>query len=98
MNRIFLVSALVCFGMFILISSSTVFGNDGMNFDDAFANAAQMRGQEAAMGTDYMVRNTTEVLHQENTAILMEIAKLHKEIADLNEDIKEIKDIVEGER
>lgn len=66
------------------------------DYDNDFANASQMKGFEAAKGTDELIRNTTQVLHQENTAILAEIDKLHKEIADLKKDIKEIKDTVEG--
>ena len=52
-------------------------------------------GNEAAKGTDVLVKDTTNVLHREHLAILDELAKLHKEIADLRKDVKTIKGQVE---
>lgn len=85
--------------IFILVLSSVSLQPalaDVEDYDNDFANASQMKGSEAARGTDELIRNTTQVLHQENTAILAEIDKLHKEIADLKKDIKDVKDMVEG--
>lgn len=70
------------------------------DFDADFANASQMRtqmGQEVPVqSTDMLIKGTTGVIHRENMAILAEIDKLHKEIANLKKDIKEVKDTVEG--
>lgn len=85
-------------GVLFLVVSFSILRAEYADFNDDFTAAAQMKGKEAAQGTDYLIRNTTEVLHKENTAILAEIQKLHKEISDLKKEIKEVKDIVEGER
>jgi hypothetical protein len=67
------------------------------DYDNDFQNATKMAayGTESAGGTDLLVRDTTSVLHRENMAILDELAKLHKEIADLKKDVKAIKGQVE---
>jgi len=69
------------------------------DYDAEFSGATQMTGRTASgavKDTDYLVKGTTTVLHEENMAILAEIGKLHKEIADLKKDIKDVKDMVEG--
>jgi len=67
------------------------------DFDGEFQDATKMAasGTEAAKGTDLLIRDTTGVLHREQMAILDELAKLHKEIADLKKDVKTIKGQVE---
>ena len=87
---------------FILILSSvplqTALAVDA-DYDTEFSGATQMSGRTASgavKDTDYLVRGTTTVLHKENMAILAEIDKLHKEIAELKKEIEDVKDIVEG--
>jgi len=67
------------------------------DFEGDFQAATKMAtsGTEAANGTDLLVKGTTGVLHRENMAILDELAKLRKEIADLKKDVKAIKGQVE---
>lgn len=88
--------------IFILILSSASLQPalaDDEDYDTEFYDATQMTGRTASgavKDTDYLVKGTTTVLHKENMAILAEIDKLHKEIADLKKDIKDVKDMVEG--
>jgi len=67
------------------------------DFESDFQNATKLApdGSEAARGTDLMIRDTTSVLHREHMAILDELAKLHKEIADMKKNVKYIKGQVE---
>lgn len=65
------------------------------DFDSDFDDASVMRGDEAMKGTDSLVKDTAMVLHNENKAILAEIAKLHNEIAQLKKEVQDIKDVVE---
>lgn len=67
-----------------------------VNYDDEFEKAARFRGREAELGTDYLIKNTTEVLHKENMKTHAELEKMKKEIEELKKMIKEVKDIVEG--
>jgi len=81
-----------------LVLSQTAAAVDA-DFEGEFANATQMTGRTASgavKDTDYLVKGTTRVLHEENMAILAEIDKLHKEIAGLKKEIEDVKDIVEG--
>lgn len=70
--------------------------SEAINYDDEFSKAARLRGREAEGGTDYLIKNTTEVLHRENLKTHAELEKLKKEIEELKKAIKEVKDIVEG--
>jgi len=81
---------------FILPLGAQDYGGNA-DFDSDFQSATKMApsGTEAAKGTDVLVRDTTNILHREHMAILDEIAKLHKEIADLKKDVKTIKGQVE---
>lgn len=67
------------------------------DFDSDFQSAIKLApdGTEAAKGTDLFIRDTTSVLHREHMAILEELAKLRKEIADMRKDVKSIKGQVE---
>ncbi len=81
-----------------LVLSQTAAAVDA-DFEGEFSNATQMTGKTpsgAIKDTVYLIQSTTKVLHEENMAILAEIDKLHKEIADLKKDIKDVKDMVEG--
>jgi len=69
------------------------------DFESEFADAEQMTGRTASgavKDTDYLVKGTTRVLHDENMAILAQIDKLREEIAVLKKEIEDVKDIVEG--
>ncbi len=69
------------------------------DFESEFADAERMTGRTASgavKDTDYLVKGTTRVLHDENMAILVQIDKLHEEIAALKKEIEDVKDIVEG--
>lgn len=69
------------------------------DFESEFAAAEQMTGRTASgavKDTDYLVKGTTRVLHDENMEILVQIDKLHEEIAALKKEIEDVKDIVEG--
>lgn len=96
MKRIFFV--LIFMAVFILPLGAQDYSNKA-DFDNDFQNATKMtsfgNGSEAAAGTDLLVKDTLTVIHRENMAILDEIAKLHKEIADLRKDVKTIKGQVE---
>jgi len=87
--------ALIFMSVFILPLGAQNYNN--ADFDSGFQAAIKMdryaRGEY--VGTDLLVKNTADVLHKENMAILDELAKLHKEIADLKKDIKTIKGQVE---
>ena len=93
MKRIFFV--LVVMSVFIPPLGAQDYNN--ADFDSDFQAATKMpkyaRGEY--VGTDLLVKNTTDALHKEHMAILDEIAKLHKEIADLKKDVKTIKGQVE---
>lgn len=97
MGKSFLTTAI-----FILILSSVSLQPAlavNADYDTEFAGATQMTGRTASgevKDTDYLVKGTTTVLHKENMAILAEIDKLHKEIAELKKEIEDVKDIVEG--
>ena len=96
MKRVFIV--LVFMSVFILPLGAADYNyNNKADFDNDFQNATKMApyGSEASGGTDLLVKDTLSVLHRENMAILDEIAKLHKEIADLRKDVKTIKGQVE---
>ena len=96
MKRIFF--AMVFMSVFILPlgAQDYNYGNKA-DFDNDFQSATRMApyGSEAAAGTDLLVKDTLTVIHKENMAILDEIAKLHKESADLRKDVKTIKGQVE---
>ena len=97
MKKYFLISV-VSLLFLISVSSMTLLAVTA-DFEGEFANAAQMTGRTASgavKDTDYLVKGTTRVLHEENMAILAEIDKLHKEIAGLKKEIEDVKDIVEG--
>ncbi|MFA5338922.1 MAG: hypothetical protein WC317_02095 [Candidatus Omnitrophota bacterium] len=93
MKRVFF--ALILMSVIILPLAAQ--DNKSSDFDAAFQDATQMSpaGNEGARGTDILIRDTTSVLHREQMAILDELAKLRKEIADLKKDIKTIKGQVE---
>lgn len=93
MKRIFF--ALILMSVIVLPLAAQDYKSS--DFDAAFQDATKMTlsGVEAAKGTDLLVRDTASVLHREQMAILDELAKLHKEIADLKKDIKAIKSQVE---
>ncbi len=95
MKRIFFV--LVFMSVFVFPLAAQDYGKNDTSFDSDFQSATQMNssGNEAAKGTDVLVKDTTNVLHREHLAILDELAKLHKEIADLRKDVKTIKGQVE---
>lgn len=94
MKRAFMVLAFV--SVFLLPLKAQDYNNNAA-FDTDFKNAVKMApyGTEAAGGTDLLIRDTTSVLHREQLAILDELAKLRKEIADLKKDVKAIKGQVE---
>lgn len=94
MKRIFMV--LVFMSAFLLPLKAQDYNNKA-DFDADFQDATKMApyGTESAGGTDLLVKGTTSVLHRENMAILDELAKLRKEIADLKKDVKAIKGQVE---
>lgn len=79
---------------FLLICQAVL--SEAIDYDDEFNRAARLRGREAEQGTDYLIKNTTEVLHRENLKTHAELEKLKKEIEELKKMIKEVKDIVEG--
>lgn len=87
-------------GMFFLILASSQTATAATaDFENKFTSATNMSGRAASgavKDTDYLVKGTTRVLHEENMAILAEIDKLHKEIAELKKEIGDVKDIVEG--
>ena len=93
MKRVFFV--LVVMSVFILPLGAQDYNN--ADFDSDFQAATKMDpyGRGEYVGTDLLVKNTADALHRENMAILNELAKLHKEIADLKKDIKAIKSQVE---
>ncbi len=66
------------------------------DFESQYSDAALIRGSEAVKGTDLLVRDITYVLHKENMAILGELERLRKEIADIKKDVKDTKDQVES--
>jgi len=82
---------------FLLPLNAQDYNSSNAGFDSDFQNATKLApdGTEAAKGTDLLVRDTANVLHRENMAILDEIAKLRKDIADLKKDVKAIKGQVE---
>ena len=85
--------------VFLFSAASQMAAAVGADFESEFADAEQMAGRTASgavKDTDYLVKGTAKVLHEENMAILAEIDKLHKEIADLKKEIEDVKDIVEG--
>ena len=71
---------------------------DKADFESQMNNATRMAayGTEALRGSDILIRDTTRVLHNENMAILDELAKLRKAIADMKKDVRDTKDQVEG--
>lgn len=91
--------SLILGAVFLFLVSPQMAAAIDTDFEGEFTNAAQMTGRAASgavRDTDYLVEGTTRVLHEENMAILAQIDKLHKEIANLKKDIKEVKDIIEG--
>jgi len=84
--------------VFLFSAASTDGRGRCADFESEFADAEQMAAGPLRGGkdTDYLVKGTAKVLHEENMAILAEIDKLHKEIADLRKEIEDVKDIVEG--
>lgn len=94
MKRAFMVLAFV--SVFLLPLKAQDYNNNTA-FDTDFKNAVKMApsSTEAAGGTDLLIKDTTSVLHREQLAILDELAKLRKEIADLKKDVKAIKGQVE---
>lgn len=66
------------------------------DFENQYSDAALIRGSEAVKGTDLLVRDITYVLHKENMAILSELEKLRKDIADIKKDVKSTRDQVES--
>ncbi len=95
MKRIFF--ALIFMLVFVLPSVAQDNGKDNSSLDSDFDAATKMpryaRGEY--VGTDLLVKNTSDALHKEHMAILDELAKLHKELADLKKDVKTIKGQVE---
>ncbi|KPK40293.1 MAG: hypothetical protein AMJ78_07395 [Omnitrophica WOR_2 bacterium SM23_29] len=88
---------LISLSFIILLSLlSRIALTEVVNYDDEFKKAARFRGREAELGTDYLIKDTAEVLHKENMKTHAELEKLKKEIEELKKQIKEIKDIVEG--
>jgi uncharacterized protein with von Willebrand factor type A (vWA) domain len=95
MKRYFLVPIVV----FLFSAASQMVLAVDADFESEFADAERMTGRTASgavKDTDYLVTGTTRVLHEENMAILAQIDKLHKEIADLKKEIEDVREIVEG--
>ncbi len=95
MKRVFF--ALILMSVSVLPLGAQDYGQENNSFDSDFEAAIKMpkyaRGEY--VGTDLLVKNTSDALHKEHMAILDEITKLHKEIADLRKDVKAIKGQVE---